>query len=63
VGKDQIKASNNLKELMSQAAVLTYPNFSMSFVLYTDASDAGIEAVLVQERMAISRSFAMFLGL
>jgi hypothetical protein len=35
---------------MSQEPVLGYPNFSKPFVLYTDALDVAIAAVLVQEQ-------------
>lgn len=36
------------KVLLASAPILMAPNFSRLFVLYTDANDVGIEAVLVQ---------------
>jgi hypothetical protein len=48
--EEQSKTFQKLKDLISQAPVLGYPNFSKPFVLYTDASDVGIGAVLLQEQ-------------
>ena len=43
------EAFNNLKEALSQALILKYPDFTLSakqFHLYTDTSATGIGAVL-----------------
>ena len=53
--EEQSKTFQKLKDLISQAPVLGYPNFSKPFVLYTDASDVGIGAVLLQEPEGNSR--------
>lgn len=52
LGKSEIarvqSAFEKAKALLATAPILMAPNFSRLFVLYTDASDVGIEAVLVQ---------------
>ena len=42
------KAFDCLKQCLTTAPVLTFPNYSKPFILDTDASDAGIGAVLSQ---------------
>jgi hypothetical protein len=40
---------DKLKNLLTLVPVLTYPNFKKAFLLHTDASDIGIEAILSQK--------------
>ena len=42
-------AFNSLKEQLSTSPVLGFPNFAKDFILYADASDIGIGAVLPQK--------------
>jgi hypothetical protein len=46
---DQENAFNKLKELLTSAPILIYPDFTKKFYLYTDASDSGLGAVLSQK--------------
>src|SRR5690606_34432888 len=47
-GIKQQKAFNTMKNLLSSAQVLSFPNFSLPFHIATDASNVGIGAVLYQ---------------
>lgn len=48
LNKEELKAFNNLKELLSSSEILIFPNFEKPFILTTDASDKAIGAVLSQ---------------
>ena len=43
------KAFENLRDRLTKAPVLAFPDYSLSFTLDTDASDTGIGAVLSQK--------------
>ena len=43
------KAYHELKDLLLKEPVVTYPDFSVAFRLYTDASNIGLGAILVQK--------------
>src|SRR5579884_1184630 len=46
---DQKNAFQTLKEKLTSAPILIYPDFTKKFYLYTDASDSGLGAVLSQK--------------
>lgn len=48
-GPEQIIAFNDIKELLLNAPALTVPDYNLPFILYTDACDTGIGAVLTQQ--------------
>src|ERR1044072_5022713 len=48
-GPEQDHALDLLKEAMSTAPVLTHPDFTRPFVIYTDASYIGMGYILAQE--------------
>ena len=43
------EAFEKLKEKLTTAPILAYPNFSLLFILYTDASYQGLGAILAQK--------------
>ncbi len=47
-GSEQDISFKYLKYALTHAPVLTFPNFKDPFLIYTDASTVGIEAVLMQ---------------
>ena len=45
---DQTKAVEDLTNKLSSAPIVKFPNYDLPFVIYTDASNVGIGAVLMQ---------------
>lgn len=48
----------SLKIECLRAPILAYADFTRSFILYTDASDAGLGAVLAQQQQGVERVIA-----
>ncbi|KAL7463111.1 hypothetical protein ACHAXS_003493 [Conticribra weissflogii] len=53
-GPEQQSAFEKTKAAVLEAVMLTYPDATKPFVLYTDASNYAIGAILMQEDKAIS---------
>lgn len=49
-GESQQKAFDTLKDMLTHAPLLIYPDYTKEFTLCTDASDIGIGGVLMQHR-------------
>ncbi len=49
-GPSQIKAFETLKEKLISSPVLIFRDYTQEFILCTDASDVGLEGILMQER-------------
>lgn len=57
-GHDSENAFQQLKQMLLQAPVLAYADFTLPFVLYTDASNRGLGAVLAQVQQGKERVIA-----
>ncbi|GJS42410.1 ty3-gypsy retrotransposon protein [Tanacetum coccineum] len=60
-GKEESKAFQIFKERLSNAPLLSLPNFEQVFMIEADVSEDGIRAVLMQENRSISY-FSLKLG-
>lgn len=52
------KAFQQLKQELLQAPILAYADYTLPFIVYTDASNCGLGAVLAQEQDGIKRVIA-----
>lgn len=52
--EDGRRAFENLKRAMTKKLILALPNFKKPLEVYTDTSEEGIGAVLVQEKRSIA---------
>lgn len=56
--KDQEEAFSTLKECLTSAPILAYPNFDLPFEIHTDASASGLGAILYQKQAGIHHVIA-----
>nr|CAD2191876.1 unnamed protein product [Meloidogyne enterolobii] len=49
-GKDQMNAFQKIKDLLSEEPILTFPDYTSPFHIFTDASGVGHGAALMQKR-------------
>lgn len=49
------RALDHLVDILSNPPVLGYPDFTLHFVLHTDASEQGLDAVLYQRQGGMFR--------
>ena len=54
MGEEQVKAFNNIKNIISQEVILAYPDFSQGFDIHVDASDAQLGAAISQNKRPIA---------
>ena len=47
-------AFDSVKESLSKKVLLNYPNFNASFVVYMDASDVQLGAVIMQDKCPVA---------
>lgn len=57
-GEAQHRAFDSLKEALTNPPVLAHPHFDRPFIVYTDASDVALGAVLAQEYKGLERPIA-----
>ena len=57
-GEDQQQAFDTLKEALTSAPILAYPDYNHPFMLHTDASTDGLGAVLYQNIDGVERVIA-----
>lgn len=48
-GKGQQEAFNKIKKALTQAPIVAHPDVNKPYILYTDTSDKGVGAILVQK--------------
>ena len=53
-GSEEQKAFEEAKRMVSREAILTYPDFTNPFHIYTDASDYQLGAVIMQEEKPLA---------
>ena len=53
-GKEQQKAFNDMKKILSREVLLAYPDFNKEFVIHTDASHTQLGAVISQNNKPIA---------
>ena len=54
------EAFENIKNMLSNAPILKYPDYNKTFKLHTDASDGAIGAVLTQEYDGTDHSISYY---
>jgi Tol biopolymer transport system component len=53
-GEDKQKAFNDIKKIIAKEVLLSYPDFSKTFQIYTDASHRQLRAIITQDGKPIA---------
>ncbi len=53
------KTWKELKKWLTEALILRHPDFTKSFILYTDASKKGVGAILIQHDAEVKADYVV----
>ncbi len=53
------EAQKELKKRLIETSILRYPNFTKPFILYTDTSKKGVDAILTQHDVEVKADYVV----